>query len=198
MQNTKSKILDAAEKLFAERSYEGVSVLEIAKIAGVSKSLIFHHFENKLKIFTSLVRDRFEKIEERLSSVFYDPKKQPSEKLFEFLDTYVELLRSNAALFKIALREAVNANKEISSLIIEHNAKIANNLCRLIEEGIRKKEFLSDVDPLYSAILIVLTLNSLSAASTITSAFSPSVDFDIAKVKIEVKKLLIRGVLEND
>lgn len=42
-----AKIRDAAMALFAERGFAGVSIREIARAAGVSSSLVVHHFGTK-------------------------------------------------------------------------------------------------------------------------------------------------------
>ena len=44
---TSEQILDAAEKLFAEHGFAHVSVREISEAAGVTKSLIHHHYGAK-------------------------------------------------------------------------------------------------------------------------------------------------------
>ena len=40
-------ILEAAERLFAQQGYDGVSMRTIAREAGVSKANIYHHFDSK-------------------------------------------------------------------------------------------------------------------------------------------------------
>ena len=41
-------ILDAAERRFAERGFDGVSVREIATDAGLkNQASLYHHFKNK-------------------------------------------------------------------------------------------------------------------------------------------------------
>ena len=51
----KDKILDTAARVFAEKSYEGARMDEIAKLAGVPKSLIYYHFQSKEEIFKVLI-----------------------------------------------------------------------------------------------------------------------------------------------
>ena len=49
-------ILDAAADLFAERGYEGARLEEIAAAAGVSKALIYEHFEGKRELYAQIMR----------------------------------------------------------------------------------------------------------------------------------------------
>ena len=50
-QTTRQKILDAARKIFLEKGYSGASIDEIAKLAEVNRSLIFHHYESKQELW---------------------------------------------------------------------------------------------------------------------------------------------------
>jgi AcrR family transcriptional regulator len=42
-----ARILDAAARIFARRGYQGASMNQVAKEAGVSKGLLHYHFESK-------------------------------------------------------------------------------------------------------------------------------------------------------
>lgn len=46
-QETRARIVDAATELFAERGFDSVSVMEIAKRAGVVEKTVFNHFPVK-------------------------------------------------------------------------------------------------------------------------------------------------------
>ena len=49
------QILAAAEKLFFERSFDGVGVDEIGRVAGTSGSAIYRHFPSKDAILAALL-----------------------------------------------------------------------------------------------------------------------------------------------
>lgn len=54
---TRDAILDAAERLFAGRGFDGVSVREIAADAGLkNQASLYHHFAHKQAIYESVVR----------------------------------------------------------------------------------------------------------------------------------------------
>jgi AcrR family transcriptional regulator len=52
--STKQKILSAARKLFVDHGYAGTSIGKIAKLAGITHSLVFHHFTNKEQLWLAV------------------------------------------------------------------------------------------------------------------------------------------------
>ncbi len=52
---TRQRILDSAGGLFAERGYSKTTVEEIASVAGVSKGIVYHHFQSKDGLLGSLL-----------------------------------------------------------------------------------------------------------------------------------------------
>jgi len=53
-QRTREKILAAAKGLFAERGYEGATIRDIAKAAGMSTGAVFASFSDKADLFTDI------------------------------------------------------------------------------------------------------------------------------------------------
>ncbi|HEU4625464.1 MAG TPA: TetR/AcrR family transcriptional regulator [Steroidobacteraceae bacterium] len=49
-----ARILDAAEQLFAEYGYHGVTLKDVAKRVGISSTLIHYHFKGKESIFEAV------------------------------------------------------------------------------------------------------------------------------------------------
>jgi len=54
-ERTIGRILDAAEGLFAERGYEGTSLREIARRAGIQQPGLYNYFENKQALYTAVL-----------------------------------------------------------------------------------------------------------------------------------------------
>ena len=57
--STRARLLDAGIARFQELGYEGASVVQIAKDAGVTTGSLYHHFENKLGLYV-VIRNEFE------------------------------------------------------------------------------------------------------------------------------------------
>src|SRR3954466_2411853 len=55
---TRAEILRVALRLFTENGYEGTSTRDITDALGITKSSLYHHFQNKEQLVTSLARQR--------------------------------------------------------------------------------------------------------------------------------------------
>jgi AcrR family transcriptional regulator len=55
--SARRRILDAAERLFAEHGFDRTSTARIASAAGVPHGLIFYHFKTKMDLLLAIVRD---------------------------------------------------------------------------------------------------------------------------------------------
>jgi AcrR family transcriptional regulator len=60
LRNGKERILDAAEQLFAQRGFYGVSLRDITQAAGVDVALVGYHFGAKRELFAAVFERRAE------------------------------------------------------------------------------------------------------------------------------------------
>jgi len=86
----RAQIVDGLMTAMAEHGYDGASVPDIARAAGLSPGLVHYHFENKQEILLVLVeqlaaglRERFERRARGAGS--------PRARLYAFLDAHVAL-----------------------------------------------------------------------------------------------------------
>ena len=59
MKNARDSILNAAMKLFATKGYAGCSIREICSAAGVTKPVLYYHFQDKEHLYQELMLDIF-------------------------------------------------------------------------------------------------------------------------------------------
>ncbi len=66
--DTKTRILDAAERLFAEHGLQSVSLRQITALAGVNLAAVNYHFQSKEVLMAEVIKRRIEPInQERLA-----------------------------------------------------------------------------------------------------------------------------------
>ena len=66
-QETRARILAAAEERFALEGYDATGVAEICQAAGVSKGAFYHHFPSKQEVFLELLTNWLEGMDKQLS-----------------------------------------------------------------------------------------------------------------------------------
>jgi AcrR family transcriptional regulator len=91
------KILDAAEKLFAEHDPGSVGMNEIARAAGCSRATLYRYFENREALYTAYVhreaRRLYEEVSEQVATVT-----DPAQRLIEGVITALRAVRVSPAL----------------------------------------------------------------------------------------------------
>jgi AcrR family transcriptional regulator len=68
-EETRARILAAAEDCFARIGYDATGVAEICAAAGVSKGAFYHHFPTKQAVFMSLLNRWLERLNTSLESI---------------------------------------------------------------------------------------------------------------------------------
>ncbi|MBO4226247.1 TetR/AcrR family transcriptional regulator [Bradyrhizobium neotropicale] len=84
------QILDGARKVFLELGFDGASMGEIARAAGVSKGTLYVYFDDKCRLFEAIVEE--EKIEQSKTAFNFDPERDVDITLPEFGRAYIALL----------------------------------------------------------------------------------------------------------
>jgi AcrR family transcriptional regulator len=83
------QILDGARKVFMDLGFDGASMGEIARSAGVSKGTLYVYFADKSRLFEAIVE---EEALERSQVVFdFDPERDVATTLREFGHAYIQL-----------------------------------------------------------------------------------------------------------
>jgi AcrR family transcriptional regulator len=84
------QILDGAGKVFMDLGFDGASMGEIARAAGVSKGTLYVYFADKNRLFEAIVER--EVFEQRKLDFNFDPERDAAATLREFGQAYIELL----------------------------------------------------------------------------------------------------------
>ena len=84
------QILDGARKVFMDLGFDGASMGEIARAAGVSKGTLYVYFTDKNRLFEAIVEE--ETLEQGNTAFNFDPARDVQTTLLEFGEAYMQLL----------------------------------------------------------------------------------------------------------
>ncbi|MBC74402.1 MAG: hypothetical protein CME64_00145 [Halobacteriovoraceae bacterium] len=105
--DTKGKILQTAHELFSQKGYDGVSVREISKAAGVNISAISYHFENKEKLFQETIRNSMNEMANTVRSLREElGKSSTSELALKIYDYFIKNSENLKLSFKMFVIDA--------------------------------------------------------------------------------------------
>lgn len=84
------QILDGARKVFMDLGFDGASMGEIARSAGVSKGTLYVYFADKNRLFEAIVEQ--ETLEQGKITFNLDPERDVTTTLMDFGQAYVQML----------------------------------------------------------------------------------------------------------
>jgi AcrR family transcriptional regulator len=84
------QILDGARKVFMDLGFDGASMGEIARSAGVSKGTLYVYFADKNRLFEAIVEE--EALEQGKAAFNFDPARDVTTTLMDFGQAYIQLL----------------------------------------------------------------------------------------------------------
>src|SRR6266581_6814209 len=84
------QIIDGARKVFMDLGFDGASMGEIARAAGVSKGTLYVYFADKNRLFEAIVEE--EVLDQQKVAFNFDPERDVATTLREFGQAYIELL----------------------------------------------------------------------------------------------------------
>ncbi len=178
---TKEKILRAAREAFAEKGFNGVSVDEIAKRAGVKKALIYYYFPSKEELFEEVWRVAIEELEDHLFKQV-ENERGYLNKIKKFLRAYIDFVTNKKVLSEVIEKERASIlSEEKWRCLRERYEGFLSKVAALIAEGKKYNAVYDDVDP-------------IAAANLISSSISPKKEGILDKII----SMIMRGIFKGN
>mgnify|MGYP000498261662 CR=1 FL=1 len=112
-QNQK-RILEAAEKVFAEAGYAGATTQLIADVAGLPKANVHYYFKTKEEIFLAMLSEDYETLMVEVIQLL-DAPSSPDDLVDQLLTTLISFLDRNPLFMPLA---------SMASPVLEQNVEI--------------------------------------------------------------------------
>jgi AcrR family transcriptional regulator len=162
-QRTATRILDAAEDLFARRGYDGCSLRQIAESAGIQEPGLYNHFSSKQALYEAVLHRALDPMNQVLSEHL-----ESAEGLRDYTDlpaVMTDLMLEHpqiAALFHQALMEEGESTG---------NKLVQDWLDRLFDQGMRKMLVADDADDADEHDRATLAINVIALFNLTTGYF---------------------------
>ncbi len=112
----RAQLLALARKVFTERSYDDVSIDDIAVAAGISKGLLYHYFPTKRDLYVAGLRETSRELVSTVSAAI-DDSQPPAERVRAALDAYLEHVLAVGDAFVALMRGGVGSDPEVADVV---------------------------------------------------------------------------------
>ncbi|MGN1443573.1 MAG: TetR/AcrR family transcriptional regulator [Acutalibacteraceae bacterium] len=175
-ENIKEMVLDALLKLLETKSFNEISLAEVAKTAGISKGTLYYHYKTKGEIFFDLT-DRY--LSEQWNDLISWTENKEKDTSIHRLVKYVVERNVAAASFRMQLySEAQLGDAELKRKL----SKRYDEFQKLISEKIAER---TNIDPDFLTWLILLLSDGIIIQSAIGNT-----EFDTEKFILDGTKYL--------
>lgn len=149
---SQTAILDAAERLFAERGYSATTIKQIGTAAGVNSALLYYYFADKERLYAAVLDRLLGTLMAEGEKVFATAA-SPDEAIRGLVQVQGELLMSRPYFARLMARELVDHQAaHVRGQLAQLAAGIFKRLCQMIRDGQRTGTLGSDFDPQFAAI----------------------------------------------
>src|SRR5262245_16070249 len=133
---TRQRLLDAAERLFAEKGFEGTSVDEITREAGANRAAISFHFGGKEQLYIEAVKYAHRTCHEGVPFPEYPPGTPATERLRGFIRTMVQRMAAEPDPFatQLMMREMAQPTAACVEVVREYIRPMADRLREILGE----------------------------------------------------------------
>lgn len=138
---TRQRLLDAAEAVFADLGYHDASIVKITEAAGVGQGTFYLYFSSKKEIFDELVRDLNRRVRHAMKEASSKGATRLEAELLGF-GAYFSFTADHPALYRI-IRQAEFVSPE---MLHYHYDKLAEGYVEGLRESMAKGE-VGDIDP---------------------------------------------------
>jgi AcrR family transcriptional regulator len=129
VEERRRQLVALGHELFSSRTYDEVSIDELARVAGISKGLLYHYFPTKRDFYIATVREAAAQLLDRTVT---SPQMDPADRLSAGIDAWLEYVSGHGPAFISLLRSGIGADVEVARIVDDTREAF---LDRLLEEA---------------------------------------------------------------
>jgi AcrR family transcriptional regulator len=142
---TRTRILEAAEQVFADVGYPEASIVKITEAAGVAQGTFYLYFEGKKQVFDELVVDLNRRVRHAMKEASSRGTTRVESEILGFA-AYFRFTSEHKALYRI-IRQAEFVSPE---MLRYHYDRLSEGYVEALTEAVESGE-IGDVDPKVTA-----------------------------------------------
>src|SRR5213078_4144152 len=109
------QLLELAKRAFSDRSYDDVSIDDLAREAKISKGLLYHYFPTKRDLYVAGLREIADELVEAIVRV--PVSLVPIDQVRTSVDAYLEHVMRHSRAFVSLMRGGIGSDPEVAAVI---------------------------------------------------------------------------------
>ena len=163
--DTRDRVLQVAQALFAERGYRGTSLRDIAKRIGIKAPSLLHHFPSKQQLYLAVLDKMFESLEDAANAIAWG-RESRKERMRQAVGNTIDFIASHPDFVRIMWKEMADESGVGRQVLKRRLPPLFSIAVNFIFRGQRDGEFRTEVDPLH----FMWSLNSITIGYFTTAA----------------------------
>jgi AcrR family transcriptional regulator len=121
----RAQLLQLARKAFSDRSYDEVSIDDLAREAKISKGLLYHYFPTKRDLYVAGLREIADELVERCINLPKDLS--PIDSVRAGLDAYLDHIKQHSRAFVSLMRGGIGSDPEVAQVVEGVRKRLADS-----------------------------------------------------------------------
>jgi len=122
----RAQLLELAKRAFSDRSYDEVSIDDLARVAGISKGLLYHYFPTKRDLYVAGLREIADELVEAVLQVAADLL--PVDRVRASVDAYLEHVARHSRAFVALMRGGIGSDPEVAAVVDRVRTRLFDKL----------------------------------------------------------------------
>jgi AcrR family transcriptional regulator len=157
-------LLAAARKSFFERGYNGTTVEQVAKAAGLSKRSVYLYFKNKNDLFITVASEGISLLQQRLEQLDVEHS-SVEELIHQTTGHYLDFAHDEPEYFRIIFRDTTaemmqKVSTELRQRVATQELACLQVIARIVARG-TQEGVIPEVDPVQTAVIFWGTVTGI-------------------------------------
>jgi TetR/AcrR family transcriptional regulator len=185
---SRAKILAAAEQLFARDGLAGARTDAIADAARVNKALLYYYFRSKEQLYEAVLESHLREFNEQALATLRAPG-SPRSLLLRYVELqfdFISRFHRHAALFQQLM---MKGGKPAERLFRQYIAPRSEAVQKLLERGMREGDF-RKASPFHTTVSLVALIVFYFSAAPVLQVIAHTDPYNAANLKQRKREVL--------
>jgi TetR/AcrR family fatty acid metabolism transcriptional regulator len=185
-------ILDAAIRVFARRGFHACRVSDVADEAGVAYGLVYHYFDSKEEILTTLFKERWQLMLDAIVGIDHQPDMPARDKLYLVASFIIDSYRHEPDLMKVIIVEVTRAANSFGREHLETIREAYGLIAHIVEQARQDGSFKSDISAEFAAMCFYGAIEQLLSGWIF--GILPETEEEFERAKAQVVETICGGL----